>query len=54
MEQEARESFRTFVSHVQACRHPGLLRRELLGQAVALHERVLLVGHACVVGSTCA
>lgn len=39
------EGWRTFVCHVGSGRCPCLLRRELLGQAVALHEGVLLVGH---------
>lgn len=44
------EEERTLVCDVGPGRRPGLLRRQLLGQAVALHEGVLLVGHACCDG----
>ncbi len=40
---------RTFICHISARRCPRLLCRELLGQAVALHERVVLVGHVLCV-----
>lgn len=44
-EGERGQGWRTFISDVGACRRPCLLCRQLLGQAVALHEGVLLVGH---------